>query len=147
MLWQKDTVGKSGYHVSQLTTNLCYKQSRTQQYQCRRTLLCRKKKTVITWNMFAELHDLWALRVYKSRSIYCYFIEYLKGSARFRNVLLKDFIQRHSFDLTMLLAQSSLGPITLCEPTDISFAKFREIQSNGLKVERTHTNSTLVSKT
>ena len=41
----------------------------------------------------------------------------------------------------MLLAQSSVGPIIACDPIDICFTKFREIQSNGLKVERTHTHT------
>jgi len=41
----------------------------------------------------------------------------------------------------MILAPSSVGPIIVCDPTDICFTKFREIQSNGLKAERTHTNT------
>jgi len=50
-------------------------------------------------------------------------------------------MQRLCFGITMLLAQSSVGPIIACDPIDICFTKFREIQSNGLKVERTHTHT------
>ena len=88
--------------------------------------------------MFKEPRDLSALHVYQSRSVYCYSIEYRKGSARFRNVLLKDLIHPHSFDLIMRLALCSVGPIIVCDPTDISFIIFREIQSNALEVQTTH---------
>jgi len=65
----------------------------------------------------------------------------LKESAQFRNVLLKDLIQRHHFELTTLLAHYSVGPIIVCDPTDICFTEFREIQSNSLRVERSHTRT------
>jgi hypothetical protein len=41
----------------------------------------------------------------------------------------------------MLLAQSSIQPTIVCDPADMSFIKFREIQSNDQNVQRTHTRT------